>query len=318
MKNFSKIHAFGSSVPLTSVANKEFEHIVETSDQWIVERTGIKSRFMCQPHENTLMLALAAARKTLEQANIALEDIGGIIVGTSSNDYLFPSLGCLLAGQLGIKGFAFDVQAACSGFLYAMHIARQFVENNTEKHILIVGVDVISRALDWNDRKTCILFGDGAGSCLVSATDRPGFLYSMIAAQADQELSLMLTSPWSNRNARHKIKMDGQKVFKKAVGCLSSCVATLLKESGLTPESIDIVIPHQANGRILQAVAERTPIPIDKYYQCLERYGNTSAASIPLAFVDAQKEGLIQRDMHVMMIAFGGGMTYGGSVVKIL
>ncbi|NBV29262.1 hypothetical protein EBS02_09665 [bacterium] len=186
------------------------------------------------------------------------------------------------------------------------------------QNILLLGVDVISRVLDWNDRKTCILFGDGAGSAILSASEHPSILYSMIGAEPDQELSLTVSSPWANKHGHHKIQMDGPKVFKRAVGCLSSCVTTLLEKTGLPPSAIDIVIPHQANGRILQAVAERTPIPLNKYYQCLERYGNTSAASIPLAYVDAEKEGLIQVGMNVMTIAFGGGMTFGGSVFNVL
>jgi 3-oxoacyl-[acyl-carrier-protein] synthase-3 len=311
------MHAFGSSVPSGVLRNKDLEAVVETTDQWIVERTGIKTRFVCQSHESSLSLALESVKKTLAISGLSLEAISGIIVGTSSPDYVFPSLACMIAAELNIQGFAFDLQAACSGFVYATHIARQFVENKQAQHVLVVGVDVISRMLDWNDRKTCILFGDGCGSCLVSVADQPGIVYSMIGTQPDHDLSLHLGTSWAQPNKHHKIVMDGQKVFKKAVTCLTSCVTYLLTQSQLSHEQINLVIPHQANGRILQAVAERTSIPLDKYYQCVERYGNTSAGSIPLAYVDAQKEGLLKVGMHVMIIAFGAGMTYGGLIIQV-
>jgi 3-oxoacyl-[acyl-carrier-protein] synthase-3 len=306
-----------SQTPSNTLTNADLEKIVDTNDQWITERTGIKSRFICGPGENSLTLALASAKKSIEKSGLSPDEIDGVIIGTSSADQIFPALGCLIAGHLGIKGFGFDIQAACSGFVFAAHTARQFIENKAAKNILVIGVDVISKALDWNDRKTCVLFGDGAGSCLISATNEPGFVESMIGSEADFDFSLSMSSPWSTPNKLHKLHMDGQKVFKKAVGCLSSCVEELLSRSNLTAADIDLVVPHQANLRILQAVAERTSIPIEKYYQCLQRYGNTSAASIPLALFDAVQDGLIKPGSTIMLIAFGGGMTYGGAIIKM-
>jgi len=312
----AELHGIAYSTPSRSVSNHELSTFVDTSHEWIVERTGICSRYISDKEETTFDLAMRSVEKTLAESGIKPSDLSGVIIGTSSSDYVFPSLACEIARVLGVVGFAFDVQAACSGFAYAIDIGRRYIESGAAKHLLIIGIDTPSRILDWNERKTCVLFGDGAGSCVLSAHTK-GIISSFIEYIPDHGKILYAHNAMLFPDKHPAtIVMDGQKVYKQAVTSLSEGIMRLIAEAGCTPESIDCVVPHQANLRILEAVMARVPIAAEKFFSCVDRYGNTSAASIPIALAEAIEIGKIRPGMRVLFIAFGGGMTCGGAIFE--
>lgn len=308
------IRGFSNSLPQEICTNFDLEKIVETSDQWIFERTGIKERRILSGEESALSLAIETVAKTLQISGVNTQDIDGIIAATSTPDNLLPNLSAQLATTLNIQAWAFDLQAACSGFMHGLKMARSAVESGQARCVLVVGLDIMSRAVDWEDRKTCVLFGDGAGACLVEASESHGMLATHAGTLPDPEMILRADNLITTPTSKGKLEMNGPAVFKKAIITLSQTILKVLEIAHLTADDIDWVVPHQANLRILQAVAERTPIPFDKYYCCVERYGNTSAASIPIALGEACEKKIFKKGDKILLVAFGAGLTYGGVI----
>jgi 3-oxoacyl-[acyl-carrier-protein] synthase-3 len=307
------------AVPKTALTNKDLESKINTTDDWITERTGIKQRYIAEPGRTTLSLAMESVQKTL--AHCSKDDIAqidAIICGTSSPDYYFPTLSCEIARELNLDCMAFDLQAACSGFVYATDVARTYVESGQKKKILVVGVEIISKVLDWTNRKTSVLFGDGAGSCLLELSHQQFFLANMMKTVVDPEKILHLKNSILDPSASGHIEMDGPKVFKAAVNTMSEIALKLLKKANLSIEDIDLFIPHQANQRIIEAVGERVSCPTHKVFSCVASYGNTSSASIPIAISEALKDLKKGQSKKIMTISFGGGLTSGGFIFDYL
>lgn len=318
---YARVAGTGSYLPGEPVSNHDLvTRGIETSDDWIVERTGIRSRHLAAPGQMTSDLAHEASRQALESAGLTPNDIDLIVVATSTPDYIFPSTATLLQSRLGIDNgcAAFDLQAVCSGFVYALTVAEKFILSGTSKRALIVGAEVFSRILDWSDRGTCVLFGDGAGAVILEASNEPGMLSS--ALHADGSHHPILCVPGSVAAGQVVgdpfLRMDGQAVFKFAVRVLGEVAQEVLADAGLGIESLDWLIPHQANIRILQATAKRLGLPLEKLIATVDRHGNTSAASVPLALDLAVREGRIQRGQHVMLEGVGGGFTWGAVLLK--
>jgi 3-oxoacyl-[acyl-carrier-protein] synthase-3 len=287
---------------------------VETSDQWIVERTGIRARHFAADGVTSSDLGVHAARQAMEAAGVRAEDIDLIIVATSTPDMVFPSAACILQHKLGIAGCpAFDVQAVCSGFVYALTIADSMIKTAAASKALVIGAEVFSRILDFNDRTTCVLFGDGAGAVVLEASDRPGILASDLHADGKHVGILCVPGTVSGGQVLGcpLLKMDGQAVFKLAVGVLEDAARATLKKAERTEADIDWLIPHQANIRIMQSTAKRLKLPVDKLIVTVERHGNTSAASIPLALDDAVRGGKVKKGETLMLEGVGGGFTWG-------
>lgn len=327
MKNlkFAKITGTGSFSPEKVMTNHDFEQIVETSDEWIRTRTGIVERRIADPEIASSDMAYEASLKALEVANTSPEHIDGIIVGTITPDYFFPSTGCILQSKLGaVNAYAFDLLAGCSGFLYALHVADSLIRSGSAKTLLVVGAETLSRIIDYEDRSTCILFGDGAGAAVLTSSDNPGVLSSCLSTNGDQwELlympgggSKIPASVESVKNKEHFLKMKGNDVFKVAVKSLESASLEAIRKADLTPDDIDFFIPHQANFRILEAVRKRLNLPEEKVFSNLDRYGNTSSASVPIALDEAVRNGDIKPGSTVLFAAFGAGFTWGASVVR--
>jgi len=317
----SRITGTGGVLPGAPVTNDDLvARGIETSDEWIAERTGIRSRHLAGPEDGTASLGAAAARKALEAAGLQASDIDLVIVATSTPDKVFPSTACLVQAALGVptSAMAFDVQAVCSGFVYALTVADKFIRSGSHKRALVIGAEVFSRLLDWNDRRTCVLFGDGAGAVVLEASDQPGILAS--ALHADGSHAHILEVPGNVRNGAIEgaafVHMDGQAVFKLAVRVLGEVALETLGQAGLTPESLDWLIPHQANIRILQATAKRLGLPAEKVVVTVDRHGNTSAASVPLALDVALRDGRIKPGQNVMLEGVGGGFTWGAVLVR--
>jgi 3-oxoacyl-[acyl-carrier-protein] synthase-3 len=293
---------------------------VETSDEWIVERTGIRARHFAAAGVTSSDLAVHAARQAMEAAGARAEDIDLIIVATSTPDMVFPSAACILQHKLGIAGCAaFDVQAVCSGFVYALTIADSMIKTGAATRALVVGAEVFSRILDFNDRTTCVLFGDGAGAVVLEASDTPGILASDL--HADGKHVDILCVPGSVSGGKvlgdPLLKMDGQAVFKLAVGVLEDAARAVLKKAQRTEADIDWLIPHQANIRIMQSTARRLKLPMDKVVVTVDRHGNTSAASIPLALDDAVRSGKVKKGDTLMLEGVGGGFTWGAVLLDL-
>jgi len=317
----SRITGTGGVLPGAPVTNDDLvARGIETSDEWIAERTGIRSRHLAGPEDGTASLGAAAARKALEAAGLQPSDIDLIIVATSTPDKVFPSTACLVQAALGVptSAMAFDVQAVCSGFVYALTVADKFIRSGSHKRALVIGAEVFSRLLDWNDRRTCVLFGDGAGAVVLEASEQPGILAS--ALHSDGSHAHILEVPGNVRNGAIEgaafVHMDGQAVFKLAVRVLGEVALETLGQAGLTPESLDWLIPHQANIRILQATAKRLGVPAEKVVVTVDRHGNTSAASVPLALDVALRDGRIKPGQNVMLEGVGGGFTWGAVLVR--
>ncbi|MCB1955921.1 MAG: ketoacyl-ACP synthase III [Rhodocyclaceae bacterium] len=317
---FSRITGIGSFLPGAAVSNGDLaDRGIETSDEWIVSRTGIRFRHLAASGETASDLALAASRRALAAAGLEASDLDLIIVATSTPDFIFPSTACLLQGKLGNQGAtAFDVQAVCSGFVYGLTIADKFIRSGSHRRALVVGAEVFSRILDWKDRGTCVLFGDGAGAVVVEAAEQPGILASAI--HADGTYNPILCVPGTVAGGAvigdPFLRMDGQAVFKFAVRVLGEVAQEVLDQARLTTSDVDWLIPHQANIRILQATAKRLSMDMDRVITTVDRHGNTSAASIPLALDLAVRDGRIQRGAHVLLEGVGGGFTWGGVLLR--
>jgi len=322
---YSRVLGTGSYLPPDRVTNQQLtdrlaKEGIETSDEWIVPRTRIHARHFAAPDLKTSDLALEASRRAIEAAGIDPQSIDLIIVATSTPDFVFPSTACLLQNKLGIKngGAAFDVQAVCSGFAYAVATADSFIRSGQHRTALVVGAETFSRILDFKDRTTCVLFGDGAGAVILSASEEPGVLGS--ALHADGSYSNILCTPGNvNRGVIEGsafLHMDGQAVFKLAVNVLEKVAIEALAKANLAPEQIDWLIPHQANIRIMTSTCRKLGLPQERMVVTVDQHGNTSAASIPLALDAAVRDGRIQRGQHVLIEGVGGGFTWGASVFR--
>jgi 3-oxoacyl-[acyl-carrier-protein] synthase-3 len=319
MNRYSRITGTGSCLPERRVTNAQLAAElaakgVETSDQWIVERTGIRARHFAAPDVATSDLGAQAARQALEAAGVTAAQIDLIIVATSTPDMIFPSAACILQNKLGIGGCAaFDVQAVCSGFVYALTVADSMIKTGAASKALVIGAEVFSRILDFNDRTTCVLFGDGAGAVVLEASDTPGILASDLHADGKHVGILCVPGTVSGGCVLGEpvLKMDGQAVFKLAVGVLEEAARATLAKAGKTEADIDWLIPHQANIRIMQGTAKKLKLPLDKLIVTVDEHGNTSAASIPLALDMAVRSGKIRKGDTLMLEGVGGGFTWG-------
>jgi 3-oxoacyl-[acyl-carrier-protein] synthase-3 len=322
----ARVIGTGAYLPDRRLTNQELERTVETSDRWIVERTGIRERRIAAPDEATSDLAASAGRNALAASGVSASSVELIIVATATPDMLFPSTACLVQERLGAKqAFAFDLSAACTGFLYALGVADQYIRAGTYRTVLVIGAEVLSRMIDWTDRSTCILFGDGAGAVVVQA-DRgtrgmlsthlhsDGSLWDLI--QIPGGGSRWPPSAETLANRMNFVKMKGSETFRVAVRALEEVAREALEANGLTPDELALLIPHQANLRILQAVAERLGLPAEKVVINVDRYGNTSAASIPIALDEAVRAGRVRPDDLLLLEAFGAGLTWGSAVVR--
>lgn len=324
-----RISGTGSTIPERILTNKDLETIVDTSDEWITRRTGIKERRISSngPGENTSEMAAGASLKALEMAEISPEAVDLIVVGTVTADRLFPSTACFVQKALGARNaIAFDVSAGCSGFLYGLFVAANAIETGNCTNALVIGSEVLSRITNWEDRATCVLLGDGAGAvALTPTTDNNGILSThlqsdgsywelLYAAKEEYRVPELLNSSVSRGS--YCVKMAGNRLFKKAVSCLAEIAKQAIDHHGLSCDDISLMIPHQANIRIIQAAAEKLSVPMEKVYTNVHKYGNTSSASIPIALDEANRQGLIKAGDYVLMVTFGAGLTWGASVVK--
>ncbi|MDR5757700.1 beta-ketoacyl-ACP synthase III [Caballeronia sp. LZ035] len=322
---YSRVLGTGSYLPDERVTNQDLadrlaKQGVETSDEWIVARTGIHARHFAAPNQTSSDLALIASQRAIEAAGIDPQSIDLIIVATSTPDFVFPSTACLLQNKLGIRnhGAAFDVQAVCSGFAYGVATADSFIRSGLARTALVIGAETFSRILDFKDRTTCVLFGDGAGAIILQASEEPGVLSS--ALHADGSHSDILCTPGNVNGGVVEgsafLHMDGQAVFKLAVNVLEKVAVEALERAQLTPDDIDWLIPHQANIRIMQSTARKLHLPPERMVVTVGEHGNTSAASIPLAFDVAVRDGRIKRGDHLLIEGVGGGFTWGASVIR--
>lgn len=318
--SFCRITGTGGYLPGAPVSNHDLvARGIETSDEWIADRTGIRFRHFAAEHEHSSDLALNASRKALEMAGREAGEIDLIIVATSTPDQVFPSTACLLQHKLGNRAAtAFDVQAVCSGFVYALTIAEKFIRSGSHKCALVVGAEVFSRILDWNDRGTCVLFGDGAGAVVLEASSEPGILSSALHADGHYHDILSVPGQVCNGAVAGKplLQMDGQAVFKFAVRVLGDTAVELMQAAELPMTALDWLVPHQANIRILQSTAKRLDMSMDKVVTTVAEHGNTSAASVPLALDIAVRDGRIKRGQNVMLEGVGGGFTWGGVLLR--
>ena len=314
------IKGIGSYVPEDTLTNSDLEQMVDTSDQWITERTGIKKRHRASPDQATSDLAREAALRALDDAGLTPADLDVIIVGTATPDMFFPSTACLVQKEIGAtNAAAFDISAACSGFLYGLSIAEDFVKTGKYENILVVGAETLTRILDWTDRATCVLFGDGAGAAVVGRVgDGRGIISTFMASDGSMGDLLKLPAGGSRmpaseetvRNRLHYVKMEGNKLFKAAVKAMVNAATQVLEDSGYSGNDLDLLITHQANIRIIDATANRIDIDQKKVYTNVHDYGNTSAASIPIALAEAKQKGVLKEGMLVELVAFGGGLTW--------
>ena len=323
---YVKIIGTGSSVPEAILSNSDLEKMVDTSDEWITSRTGIKERRIADENTAASDVAYGAAEKALKAAGVSPQELDVIIVGTITPDFIFPSTGCVLQSRLGAKkAYAFDLMAGCSGFLYTLHVAEGIIKSGGAEKILAIGVDVLSKVTDFEDRSTCILFGDGAGAAVLTASEEPGILSSILNSDGNHWDLLYVPAGGSRtpideevlKSREQYIKMEGNDVFKVAVKSMESATADAIAKANVSPEDIDLFVPHQANHRILEAVRKRLNFPEEKVFANLDKYGNTSGASIPLALDEAVRQGKVKEGNLVLFAAFGAGFTWGASVVRL-
>jgi 3-oxoacyl-[acyl-carrier-protein] synthase-3 len=317
---YSRIVGTGSYLPPRVMTNSEFAARLDTSDAWIRERTGIVQRHIADDSQASSDLALEASRRALQAASVRADQLDLIVVATSTPDYIFPSTACLLQAKLGAKGCAaFDVQAVCSGFVYALATADSFVKNSLYKNVLVVGAEVFSRILDWNDRGTCVLFGDGAGAVVLTAASKPGIHASVLHADGSQVDMLSVPGNVCKGSivGSPYLQMNGQGVFKYAVKVLDEVARETLAAADMTVSDVDWLIPHQANVRILDATARRLGLPPEKLVVTVDHHGNTSAASVPLALDEFVRAGKIRAGHRVLMEGVGGGFTWGASLATL-
>ncbi|MDX1347616.1 MAG: beta-ketoacyl-ACP synthase III [Thiomicrorhabdus chilensis] len=321
-KIYSRIIGTGGYLPEKILTNLDLEKMVETSDEWIQERTGIQQRHIAADAETTCDLAEQASLKAIEMAGIDVQSIDLIIVATTTPDKIFPSTACLLQQKLNIKGSpAFDVQAVCSGFVYALSVADQFIKTGMSKRALVVGAETLSRITNWSDRNTCVLFGDGAGAVILEASSEPGILSTHIHADGQYEELLHVPSgpsklPKTDEVAERTMSMKGNEVFKVAVNTLSRIATETLEANDMQKEDIDWLVPHQANLRIIKATAKKLKLADDQTVVTVNKHANTSSASVPLALDEAVRDGRIQRGQMILIEAFGGGFTWGSALIK--
>lgn len=312
---YSRIAGVGSYLPGNPVTNNDLAaRGIDTNDEWIATRTGIRSRYLADEGQTSSELGLHAATRALEMAGVSAHELDLIIVATSTPDFIFPSTACLIQGKLGNKGaVAFDLQAVCSGFVYALTVADKFIKSGTHKKALVIGAEVFSRILDWEDRGTCVLFGDGAGAVVLEASDEPGILATALHADGSQNGILNVPGQVCGGQVTGDpfLRMDGQAVFKFAVRALADVAEECCEIAGLPSEQLDWLIPHQANIRIIEATGKKLKIPTERVVVTVNRHGNTSAASVPLALDEAIRDGRIQRGQKVMLEGVGGGFTWG-------
>ncbi len=316
---YSRIAGTGSYLPEKVLTNRDLEQVVDTSDDWIYERTGIRQRHIAADSEQTSDLACQAARRAMEAAGVTPDEVDLIIVATSTPDMIFPATACLLQSKLGVtQGAAFDMQAVCSGFVYALATADKFVASGQSKCALVVGAETFSRILDWNDRRTCVLFGDGAGAVVLKPSEEPGILSSHL--HSDGRLNGILCVPGQVQKGvvvgNPFVEMNGQAVYKQAVRVLGEVTNEALAAHGLTGADLHWMVPHQANIRIIRSTAEKLGLKPEQVVTTVDLHGNTSAASIPLALDIAVRDGRIQRGHNVIFEAVGGGMTWGAVLAR--
>jgi 3-oxoacyl-[acyl-carrier-protein] synthase-3 len=318
---FAHITGWGTSVPEQVLTNDDISKMVETNDAWIRERTGIRERHIARDDQFPSTLGLEASIKALKVANLHPRDLDLIICTSSSPEYIFPATACLIQDQLGAtKAGAFDLLAACSGFIYALNMGAQAIRSGSIKNVLVVGAETLSRFVNWKDRNTCILFGDGAGAFVLQASDQPGGVLSAVM-HSDGSGGDLLAIPAGGShfpaneatvlNGKHYIQMEGKEVFRFATRVMASATHEVLACAGLTLDQVQWIVPHQANMRIIEAAARGLKLPMDRFIVNLERYGNTSTASVPIAMVEALEKGQIKPGDKVVMIGFGGGLTWG-------
>ena len=316
---YSRILGTGSYLPARILTNADLEKLIDTNDQWIVDRTGIRERHIAAEGEFTSDLAAQAARAALDAAGLVVDDIDLLLVATTTPDLVFPSTACIVQSKLGMTNGkpAFDLQAVCSGFIYALSVADQFIKTGAARHVLVIGAETLSRITDWNDRGNCILWGDGAGAVVVGASTEPGIIATHIHADGrHKELLRTTTGPSTGMKEPALMRMEGNPVFKMAVNTLDRIVDETLEANGLLKSDIDWLVPHQANIRIISATAKKLGMSMDHVVTTVAGHGNTSAASVPLAFDVAVRDGRIQRGQTVLMEAFGGGFTWGSALLK--
>jgi len=319
----SKIISIGSYIPSNTVTNKDLEKTVDTTDEWIISRTGIKQRPIADSSQATSDLAFEAATIAIERAKIDKNDIDLIIIGTCTPDSATPNVGTLIQKRLGLSNFpAFSIEAACSGFLYALNIADKFIKTGESKCALVIGAETLSRITNWDDRNTCVLFADGAGAAILKPTDDKGIIFSELGANG--EYADLLHVPYGTSRKPEKsskddyfLRMSGNEVFKVAVKTLEEIAIDALKKSNIQSKDVDWFIPHQANVRIIQAVAKRLELPEEKVILSMDIHGNTSAASIPLAFDRAIQDGRIKKGDTILMQSFGAGFTWGSGLLEL-
>jgi 3-oxoacyl-[acyl-carrier-protein] synthase-3 len=317
--SYSRIAGTGSYLPATVLTNQDIEKRIDTSDEWIFSRTGIRTRRVAAEGEVTSDLGANAARAAMMAAGVAASDIDLIVVATTTPDMVFPSTACIVQKKLGItRGAALDVQAVCTGFVYALAIADKFVASGQHQRALVIGTEIFSRLLDWSDRRTCVLFGDGAGAVVLERSESPGILSTHLHADGDYGDILCVPGALHGGavQGRAFLHMDGQAVFRFAVRALEEVCEETLAHTGLTGADIDWLVPHQANVRIIEATAQKLGLPPERVVMTLEHQGNTSAASVPLALDAAVRDGRIQRGHLVMLEAVGGGMTWGSVLLR--
>lgn len=305
---YSRIIGTGSYLPQKVLTNKDLESLVDTTDEWIVERTGIKQRHIAADNETTSSMAINASIDAIKSSGLSEKDIDLVIVATTTPDQIFPSTACIVQNKLNIIAPAFDIQAACTGFIYAMSVADNYIRNGMSKNTLIIGSEKYSNILDWKDRSTCVLFGDGAGAVVLSADSKEGIISSHI--HADGQYNDLLSVEGNH------IKMKGNEVFKVAVNTLSKLVDETLDKNNMDKSSIDWLVPHQANLRIIKAAAKKLSLPLEQVVVTVDDHANTSAASIPLALNEAVKDGRIKEDQVLLLEAFGSGFTWGSVLLR--
>lgn len=315
------------AVPDKILSNADLEKLVETSDEWIVQRTGMKERRICEPHETTATLAIEAAKRTLAKAGVDPLELDMILVGSVTGDYMFPSVSCLVQHAIGAKNAgAMDVGAACAGFIYAVATAAAFIESGTLKNVLVIGADALTKYVDWTDRSTCILFGDGAGAILlegISGSDH-GVIETVMLADGggahciDVEVGgnkYPIGSPQAE-GRRTKIFMAGSEVYRFAVKSIGDACCRVLDLAGMSSDDVDLFVPHQANLRIIESAAERLKLPPEKVFVNVEKFGNTSAASIPIALSCAEESGRLKQGMTILTVGFGAGLVWGANLIR--
>lgn len=325
-QRYAKITGWGKYVPERVLTNHDLAQMVDTSDEWIVTRTGIRERHIRTEHDTTSSMSVAAAQEALAVAGITAKDLDLIIVCTSSPDYLMPPVASQVQHLLGAECGAFSLVAGCSGWVYGFATASQFIRSRQYNRVLVIGAEIISIAVDYTDRATCVLFGDAAAATVVEGSDEPGgLLATELGSDGSGAMALYVpdggsASPITQQTVderRQYLRMDGPEVFKFAVRTLASSLKRTIYQAGLTPDDIDLFIPHQANARIIEAAARQMRVPLDKFYMNLDRYGNTSAASVPLALVEAIEDGRLREGDTVAMCAFGAGLTWATAVMQM-